>query len=568
MKENFKKLKTQVKRLLPSKGVLILAIPLVGMLFVAVWVIMEYWEFIFEKEVVTASLRNLFIVLAAIVGVPLAIWRSAVAKQQAKASERQAETGEKRLRNETYVKGAAMLGDKVLSVRLGGIYSLKGLANESPEEYQIQVMELLCAFVRNPPEEEAQTDGTMCEGTGDSGRAGGPKVLRDDVQTVVDIIVRREDELREGWKWSQQRQLDLRGASLEAVAAAGGDLAGALLHGAKLDWGNFRNATLSGARMTDGSMKNATVTGANMSGCSFRDADLSGISCNKVDISRCSMNSVDLSRAQAYGAKISNAGISGSDLRRANLRRVKLDHCQINNTDFSGANMWRANVTGTKFGSMTRTSIRGDERNSETLYCILTQKQLDEALAHPDFPPEIKPGTMDSQSGEALVWRGGCITEDQYPEIIAPQQLIRDGAVERKQGAFLEWKEMGVRLVPAIVQRLRAGNVTAAITKVCDCLGQQETTGCARITFIGKNDSDVDSCGITRWDDESRIWMLFVYQEENIPEGLNLDFFQMKGPESEDAWERWLDNIDWTTAPILESWAEPIESLPPHRRKG
>ena len=132
---------------------------------------------------------------------------------------------------------------------------------------------------------------------------------------------------------------------------------------------------------------------------------------------------------------------------------------------------------------------------------------------------------MDSQSGEALVWRGGCITEDQYPEFNAPQQLIRDGAVERKQGAFLEWKEMGVRLVPAIVQRLRAGNFTAAISKVCDCLGQQETTGCARITFLGKSSSDVDSCGITRWGDEGRIWMLFVYQEQGMPDGSNFEFF-------------------------------------------
>ena len=229
-----------------------------------------------------------------------------------------------------------MLGDRIPSVRLGGIYSLKGLANENPEEYQDQVLELLCAFVRNPPKEEARTDGAISDGRGNTRRLPVPKVLRDDVQTVVDIIVRREDELKEGWRWSQQRQLDLRGASLEAVAAAGGDLEGALLHGAKLDRSNFHNATLSGARMTDGTMKNANVTGANMSGCRFRDADLSGILGNEVDFSRCSMNSVDLSRALAYGAKISNARISGSDLQRANLRRVKLDHCKINNTDFSG----------------------------------------------------------------------------------------------------------------------------------------------------------------------------------------------------------------------------------------
>ena len=80
VKEKFENLKTQIKRQLPSTGVLISAISLVVMLVMAVCVIVENWTFLFEEEVVTASLRNLFIVLAAIVGVPLAIWRSAVAQ--------------------------------------------------------------------------------------------------------------------------------------------------------------------------------------------------------------------------------------------------------------------------------------------------------------------------------------------------------------------------------------------------------------------------------------------------------------------------------------------------------
>ena len=54
-----------------------------------------------------------------------------------------------------------------------------------------------------------------------------------------------------------------------------------------------------------------------------------------------------------------------------------------------------------------------------------------------------------------LVWQGGCITEDQHPQIYAPQQLVKDEAGERKQGAYVEWIEMGVRLVPAIVEQLR-----------------------------------------------------------------------------------------------------------------
>ena len=44
-----------------------------------------------------------------------------------------------------------MLGSELLSVRLGGIHALVRIAEEHRSEYHIQIMELLCAFVRHPP---------------------------------------------------------------------------------------------------------------------------------------------------------------------------------------------------------------------------------------------------------------------------------------------------------------------------------------------------------------------------------------------------------------------------------
>ena len=50
-----------------------------------------------------------------------------------------------------------MLGNQLLSVRLGGIYALRKLAEEHPEGYHVQVMDLFCAFLRNPPTTVQQT---------------------------------------------------------------------------------------------------------------------------------------------------------------------------------------------------------------------------------------------------------------------------------------------------------------------------------------------------------------------------------------------------------------------------
>ena len=107
------------------------------------------WDSWRGEESNGTAIRNLVLVMAAIAALPLAIWRSKVA-------ERQAETAQRGLLNERYQKGGEMLGSKELSVRLGGIYALARLAREYPGDYHTQIMNLLCAFVRNPTPTEVK----------------------------------------------------------------------------------------------------------------------------------------------------------------------------------------------------------------------------------------------------------------------------------------------------------------------------------------------------------------------------------------------------------------------------
>ena len=85
--------------------------------------------------------RNVGLMIGGAVALVFAVWRSWVAHKQA-------DTARQGLLNERYQKGAEMLGNNVLSVRLGGIYALERLAAEHPEQYHVQIMKLLCAFVR------------------------------------------------------------------------------------------------------------------------------------------------------------------------------------------------------------------------------------------------------------------------------------------------------------------------------------------------------------------------------------------------------------------------------------
>ena len=190
---------------------------------------------------------------------PLAVWRAQVADQQANATQRQAEAAQEQaaaaqrqaetaqgdLRNKRYQESAAMLGSDVLAVRLAGIYALQRLAEEHPEQYHIEIMKLLCAFVRHPAEDEVlypMSDPSFG--------------ARADVQAAVEAISachERESRLEEEAGY----RLDLRGAAL-----AEADLRDANLIGAKLNEVNLIKANLIKAKLIEANLSGATLVGA------------------------------------------------------------------------------------------------------------------------------------------------------------------------------------------------------------------------------------------------------------------------------------------------------------------
>ena len=91
-----------------------------------------FWRWLRDGESSSTTIRNLGLVIAATIALPLAIWRSMVAARQADAARKQSETAQRGLLNERYQKGAEMLGSNVLVVRLDGIYALVRLSPRAP----------------------------------------------------------------------------------------------------------------------------------------------------------------------------------------------------------------------------------------------------------------------------------------------------------------------------------------------------------------------------------------------------------------------------------------------------
>jgi uncharacterized protein YjbI with pentapeptide repeats len=233
-------------------------------------------------------------------------------------------------------KGFEQLGSKKVVIRLGGIYALEGVMNNS-DQYHRPVLEALTASIR---------DGT---------RATTPaSPLPTDIQAALTVIGRRSAS-RSGVDridLSGVDRIDLRGASLVSADLVDANLADANLAGA-----NLTNAHLSGAYLTWANLFNANLTGADLVGADLTRASLSGAHLDSASLGFAHLDSANLGGAHLDSADLTSANLSGAYLRDADLTGANL----------VGADLIRANLI---HANLSRANLRGARIN---------QKQLDEA---------------------------------------------------------------------------------------------------------------------------------------------------------------------------------------------
>lgn len=371
----------------------------VATVVLAILLSMMFWEWLSGGESGGTTIRNIALVAAGLIAFPLAIWRGVVAN-------RQANTAQQGLLNDRYQKGAEMLGSEVLSVRLGGIYALRRLAEEWPDQYYVQIMRLFCAFARLPTRDQSLVSGPAAI---EPGTLSG---IRQDVAAVMQMIGSR-DRTRIALERTAGFMLDLRGADLSAAEFLEADLSNALFHNAKLSGANFVNTNLSDSflscsDLSRAQLHNVNFTGtrlwsANLSGALLQDAELPGTNFHNANLSGTNLLGANLSGAIfqdaiASGALLERANLSGAGFLRADLSGARLVMADMSGAhfleaDLTGANISKTNLSGVAFSVGGRQTARG-----------LTQAQLDDACADPQNPPELV-GALDAGSGEPLVWR-------------------------------------------------------------------------------------------------------------------------------------------------------------------
>ena len=303
-----------------------------------------------ERVLSVIGAGSILAALAALIAIPT-LW---LAFRRTRLTQEQRDLSLRNSRNDRFQRGIEMLGSPELFVRLGGIYALRILMKEHPEELYIPTVELLCAFLRNPVNPSEVTSGSR---------------VRQDIQTALEVIIgRTEAEIT--LEKARGFRLDLRNANLQYAELSGVDFSGT----------NLEGAILSGTN----------ISGANLSEAVLDGADLSRANCRKSNLRKASLVATNMYHVSVDESDFSGANIDRVDCNEGSFHKTTFARARIQNCTFKGALLYKADLTRTylSFGNM------------------LTQQQLDNAEAEPGTPPFIDADLVDSEIGEPLNWRG------------------------------------------------------------------------------------------------------------------------------------------------------------------
>jgi hypothetical protein len=198
-------------------------------------------------------------------------------------SRRTFELAEQGQVTDRYTKATEQLGSDKIDVRIGGIYALERVAQDSPRDQQT-VMEVLSAFIREHSRKQWPDDP----------REG--RWTRPDVQAALTVVGRRNVR-RDIWP------IDLFAVHLIQTNLNGADLSGAYLSHANLDHTGLRRANLSGVRLNKATIQGGHLGGANLRGANLVDATLTGGNFTDADFTDATLTGATFTKANLTRAR-------------------------------------------------------------------------------------------------------------------------------------------------------------------------------------------------------------------------------------------------------------------------
>lgn len=232
-----------------------------------------------------------------------------------------------------YNNAVGNIGEDALEVRLGGIYALQRIMEDSPRD-QPSIVNVLSTYIRNHAKKPKQETADSPEPTSD-------------VQAALTAL-RSRDPDHDGTALIDLRGAHLVGANLPRAHLDGADLKGAnlpraVLDGAYLVGAKLESMNLSSVRLMDANLTNANLMGANLTDASLTYANLTDANLMAVNLTDASLTNANLTDTYLRGADLTDA-----DLTDANLTNANLAYANLTGANLRGADLSHADLTGAK----------------------------------------------------------------------------------------------------------------------------------------------------------------------------------------------------------------------------
>ncbi|MFD4697781.1 pentapeptide repeat-containing protein [Streptomyces niveus] len=289
------------------------------------------------------------VLLASLVAVA-GLWYSNLQTRQAneQARDERALTKEGQI-TDRYTAAVGNLGDDKMDVRMGGIYALQRIMQDSPRDHPT-IGNVLAAYVRT----HAAIPGTKEKRQEEDVPA--------DIHAALTVLITRETAHDKSFVLDLQSvwlpNAEISGATpwkfaITPQVRPNAALAQANLTGAHLPRAVLHAADLSGAAMESIVLRGADLSRANLSHASLSDADLSGVELSNANLSRARMVGADLS-----GVTLDNTDLTDADLRDSNLSGTRfLFVADFPDINMRGADLSSANLTDAYLSDVNLTGV-------------------------------------------------------------------------------------------------------------------------------------------------------------------------------------------------------------------
>jgi uncharacterized protein YjbI with pentapeptide repeats len=252
--------------------------------------------------------------------------------------------GENRLITERFTRSIEQLGNKEETIRIGGIYALERIANDSPRDGWT-IMEVLSSFVRGKQSVKGQD-------------LDGLPTIRTDSQAALTVINRRQTELESTSQYldlslSNLTEANLVGANLDRAKLSNAALIKADLRGASLNLANLSHANLNGANLTKVQLERANLIQADLSNTNLSSANL-----NEANLNKANLGDAIFDGAILTNTSLGNTNLTGAILIGANLRGATLSKANLTKADLSGADLYQTNLCGANLNKTDMRKIR------------------------------------------------------------------------------------------------------------------------------------------------------------------------------------------------------------------